>query len=249
MSTFAQQRSRTTKYGTLLDCEKGQILSLHSTAIGEIRAIAIDIRRSRDAVSLFLKHQASGSKKKWKPRNRKVTAACRTMNFGHFYPFRSRCCNALLPFQKDNSAYSAHTWTCVRFCGKENLLRHWLGRIKEGSLTYSTRPISVAGTTNMKNYSFYTRKGILIPYWPGPISEGPLTYPPRPISAKADKVARAMRVYCVTSPQGTNGSGKHPQPRHHVQHVRVYMSSSNDSPVILYFDTMSKPRGTTWHDT
>ena len=131
------------------------------------------------------------------------------------------------------------------FRSKAILLRRWLGRIKEGSLTYPTRPMSVAGTTNMNKYSFYARKGILIPYWPGPISEGSLTYPPKPISVKAHKVAGAMLVYCVPSPQGTNGLGKHPQPWHRVQRVRVYMNSSSDSPVILYFHIVSTPRDTT----
>ena len=131
------------------------------------------------------------------------------------------------------------------FRGKSILLRHWLRRIKEGYLTYPTRPIRLAGPTNMNNYSFYARKGILIPYWLGPISEGSHTYPPRPISATADKVARAMRVYCVPSPQGTTELGKHPQPWHRVQHVRVYMNSSNESPVILYFNIVSIPRDTT----
>ena len=50
----------------------GQILSLHSTGMS-IRAIAIDIGRSRDAVSRFLMHPAFGIQKKWKARNRKVT--------------------------------------------------------------------------------------------------------------------------------------------------------------------------------
>ena len=97
----------------------------------------------------------------------------------------------------------------------------------------------------MNNYSFYTRKGILIPYWLGPISEGPLTYPPRPVSATTDNVACAMRVYCVPFLQVTTGLGKHPQPWHNVQRVCVYMSSNNDSPVILYLDTVSTPRNTT----
>ena len=131
------------------------------------------------------------------------------------------------------------------FCSKVILLRYWLRRISEGPLTYPTGPISVAGTTNMNNYSFYTRKGILIPYWLRRISEGPLTYPPRPVRATTDNVARAMRVYCVPFLQGTNGLGKHPQPWHRVQRVHVYMNSSNDSPVILYFDTVSIPRDTT----
>ena len=97
----------------------------------------------------------------------------------------------------------------------------------------------------MNSYAFYTRKGIPIPYWLGPISDGPLTYPPRPVSATTDNVARAIRVYCVPFPQGTAGLGKQPQPWHRVQRVRVYMNSSNDSPVILYFDTVSTPRDTT----
>ena len=101
----------------------------------------------------------------------------------------------------------------------------------------------------MNSYSIYTRKGILIPYWLGPISEGPLTYPPRSVSATTDNVARAMRVYCVPFVQVTTGLGKHPQPWHSVQRVRVYMNSSNDSPVILYFDTVSTPRDTTPRDT
>ena len=120
-----------------------------------------------------------------------------------------------------------------------------LGRIKEGYLTYPTRPISVAGSTNMNSYLFYTRRGILIPYWLGPISEGPLTYPPGQVSTTTDNVARAIRVYCVPFLQGSTGLGKHPQPWHRVQCVRVYMNSSNDSPVILYFETVSTPRDTT----
>ena len=79
----------------------------------------------------------------------------------------------------------------------------------------------------MNNYSFYKGKGIQISYWPEPISGGSLTYLPRPISAEADKVARAMRVYCVLSPQRTTGLGRHPQPWHRVQRVRVYMNSTN----------------------
>ena len=31
---------------------------------------------------------------------------CRTVTFGHYHRFRSRYCDALLPLQKDNSAYT-----------------------------------------------------------------------------------------------------------------------------------------------
>ena len=83
---------------------------------------------------------------------------------------------------------------------KAILLRHWLGRIKEGSLTYPTRPTSVAGTTNMNNFSFYARKGILIPYWPGPISKGSLTYPPGQ-SAQRLTTWHAPCAYTVYTPR------------------------------------------------
>ena len=174
---------------------------------------------------------------------------CRTMTCGHFYPFRSRCCDALLPLQKDNSAYTAHTWTYVHFCSKAILLRHSLGRIKDGSLTYPARPISVAGTTNTNKYSFHTRKLILIPYWLTSIRDKPLTYLPRPVREKTDNVECSMCVYCVLFVQGTTGVWKHPQPWHRVQRVRVYMNSSNDSPVVLYFDTVSTPHDNTLLDT
>ena len=61
------------KYGPLLDWEKGQILALHSTGMS-IRSISIEVERSRDAVSEFIKRPAIGKQKKWKARNRKMAA-------------------------------------------------------------------------------------------------------------------------------------------------------------------------------
>ena len=51
-----------TKYGPLLDCERGQILSRLPTGMS-IKAIFIDIGSSRDALSRFLKHPAFLSQK------------------------------------------------------------------------------------------------------------------------------------------------------------------------------------------
>ena len=54
------------------------------------------------------------------------------MTFGHFYAFRSRCCDALLPLQKGNSGYTARTWTCVHFRSKNPALP-WAGADKGGT--------------------------------------------------------------------------------------------------------------------
>ena len=61
------------KYGPLPDWEKGQILALHSTGMS-IRSISIEFKRSRDAVSRFLKRPGIGNLKNWKARNQKMTA-------------------------------------------------------------------------------------------------------------------------------------------------------------------------------
>ena len=71
-STCGRKLHKMLKYEPLPGWEKGQILALHSPRMS-IRSSSIEVERSRDAVSRFLKRPAIGNQKNWKETNRKMT--------------------------------------------------------------------------------------------------------------------------------------------------------------------------------